>query len=71
MITAIGGIFAFAMVFVSFSISNNFWISIVCFSASSLGGDVWLSPSITMIQSMFSPDMLGTAVSIFGLAGGI
>ena len=71
LVGGLGALASFPFIFIAFTISNNFWISMVTYSVSYFPGEMWLGPAFAMVQTMFPSQIIGTGTAIFGFTGGI
>ena len=54
MVWGIGALIWYPLLFVAFAIVDNFWVSISIYFVSVFFGEAYISPSISMIQAIFS-----------------
>lgn len=70
-IGGVGSLLTFPLVLVAFTLSHNFWLSLVAVTISAFPGEMWLGPTYAMVQGLFPAQIVGTATAVLSFAGGI
>ena len=71
LVGGLGAVVSFPFIIIAFTLSNNFWVSMISYLVSYFPGEMWLGPAFAMVQTMFPSQIIGTATAVFGFTGGI
>jgi len=64
-------VLAFPFLLVAFVFSQNFWFSVWIYMFNFFFSEMWMGNTISMMQNLFPSQIVGTALSIFFLSGGL